>query len=204
MKRKFTPLLSALVALSIFVGISIDRYNQKTPKTNETSALTLIAEKSTLIAEKSAAENTMTIFRIASDTQGRHLVPETITLSDDLTSDESRLSAAIRMMTQGKNAPLPKGTMLRSLKIKGDTATIDLSHEYKDNFKVGDELESLVVQAITGTLGEFKGVKQVQFLIERKKIDSLGGNIAFDIPVPTPQELIKELAKESESRPASR
>jgi germination protein M len=145
-------------------------------------------------------ENTMTLFRTVSNDQGQHLEPGTITLSTDLTDDEAKLGAAIVMMTQGKNAPLPEGTKLRSLKIDGDTATVDLSREYKDNFKGGDERESITVQAITGTVGELSNVKNVQFLIEGEKIDSLGGNIAFDVVVPVPQELLKE--KESEQKHA--
>jgi hypothetical protein len=53
--------------------------------------------------------------------------------------------------------------------------------------------------AITGMLGELEGVKKVQFLIEGEIIDSLGGNIAFDIPVPTPQELARAENEEDDS-----
>ena len=138
--------------------------------------------------------NSMTIYHVVSNDQGRHLEPVTMTLSSDLKADdyEARMNAAVTTMAQGKNAPLPNGTRLISLKIDDDTATIDLSKEYKENFTGGDEAESLAVQAITGTLGSISGVKKVQFLIAGEKTDSLGGNIAFDTPVSVPQELLKE------------
>jgi germination protein M len=215
MKKIPFSFLATLVALAT-IGATIALIagcNQKTPEVTPTPASAstpapagntgpdpMKPTQDATPAPKSETENTMTIFRVASNDQGRHLEPETITLSADMTDDEAKLGAAIGMMTQGKNAALPEGTKLRSLKIEGDTATVDLSKEYKSNFKGGDELESITVQAITGTVGEFKGVKQVQFLLEGEKIDSLGGNIAFDIPVPVPQELLKE--KESEQKHA--
>jgi germination protein M len=217
MKKLPFSFLATLVALAT-IGATIALLagcNQKTPEATPTPASASTpapadsntgpdpmkqSQDATPAPNSNADENTMTIFRVVSNDQGRHLEPETITLSTDITDDEAKLGAAIGMMTEGKNAPLPEGTKLRSLKIEGDTATVDLSKEYKSNFKGGDELESITVQAITGTVGEFKGVKQVQFLLEGEKIDSLGGNIAFDIPVPVPQELLKE--KESESKHA--
>jgi germination protein M len=208
----FLAMLVALAAIGATIAL-VAGCNQKTPETTPTPTSVstpapaepngpdpMKQSQDATPAPKSESENTMTIFRVVSNDQGRHLEPETITLSADMTDDEAKLGAAIAMMTQGKNAPLPEGTKLRSLKIEGDTATVDLSKEYKSNFAGGDELESITVQAITGTMGEFKGVKQVQFLLEGAKIDSLGGNIAFDIPVPVPQELLKE--KESEEKHA--
>jgi germination protein M len=217
--RHFSSLvtLASIVAICVVIAALVG-CNQKTPDANTppVAPSTPAPAQSDNTGQKTASqdatpdpaqeapktENAMTLFRIVSNDQGRHLEPESIVLSADLTDNEAKLGAAITMMTEGKNAPLPEGTKLRSLKVDGDTATVDLSKEYKENFKGGDELESLVVQAITGTIGELTKAKQVQFLVEGEKIDSLGGNIAFDIPVPVPQELLKETAKESERKHA--
>ena len=63
-------------------------------------------------------------------------------------------------------------------------ATVDLSGEFKANFKGGDSGEAVVLNALISTLGQFDSVKSVQILVDGKKIDSLGGNQALDEPLP--------------------
>lgn len=87
-------------------------------------------------------------------------------------------SALRRLIEQGDEAdlanPIPKGTKLLGLTVKDRLATVDLSHEFRDNFSGGSEEEGLLIGAVLRTLGQFKEIKQVQFLVEGKPIDTLG------------------------------
>ena len=72
-------------------------------------------------------------------------------------------------------------------------ATVDLSKEFKDNFSGGSTAEALAINSVTATLGQFPGVKKVQFLVEGQKIDSLGGGQELTDPLPvTPGDAPKE------------
>lgn len=89
------------------------------------------------------------------------------------------VEAALRkLFEQGDNGtlanPIPKGTKLLGLKVKKGLATVNLSHEFKDNFTGGSEEEGLTMGAILRTLAQFPKVKRAQFLVEGKPLDSLG------------------------------
>lgn len=100
---------------------------------------------------------------------------------------ESPVESALRqLIEQGDEAdlanPIPKGTRLLGLKIEKGLATVDLSREFRDNFAGGSEDEGLTVGAILRTLGQFPEIKQVQFLVEGKSIDTLGGHLDLSGP----------------------
>jgi hypothetical protein len=133
----------------------------------------------------------VTLFHVVSNDEGDHLEPKVMTLSDDAKTREEKFRAAVALMTQGDDAPLPRGTEVKELTFEGDDATVSLSREYKENFPGGDTPEANAVNAILGTLGEM-GAKRVQILVEGEKIDALGGNIGLETPLPVPQELLKK------------
>lgn len=70
--------------------------------------------------------------------------------------------------------PIPKGTRLLGFKLKKGLATVNLSREFRDNFTGGSEEEGLTIGAILQTLAQFPEVKQVEFLVEGKPLDTLG------------------------------
>ncbi|HEY3298586.1 MAG TPA: GerMN domain-containing protein [Armatimonadota bacterium] len=87
-------------------------------------------------------------------------------------------SAILQMLKEGDGAssanPIPRGTKLRHFSIKNGLATVDFSKEFRDNFNGGSEGESLTVDAILRTLGQFPEIKQVQLLVEGQPLDTLG------------------------------
>lgn len=138
---------------------------------------------------KTAAAQTAasaTIYRVVTNDDGSHLKPMTVKLND-AKPGEDVAAAAINAMAKLKDSPLPPGTQARAVSIEGDVATVNLNKAFVDNFEPGEENEALAINSITATLGQFPGVKRVQFLIEGKAIDSLGGAQSLDIPLPVPQ-----------------
>ncbi len=117
---------------------------------------------------------------------GEKLTEKTVKApSKDATPEEKAL-AALNAMAEGEGAPLPKGTKALSVKIEGELATVDLSKEFKDNFSGGSTDEAQTINAVVNTLGQFEGVKKVQFLVEGQKLESLGGGQELTDPLPVP------------------
>ena len=137
--------------------------------------------------DKPATARTITVYTQTSDKDGNAFLSAK---QMPMSGDEARTPAkfALETLLKDPHSPLPAGTTLRKVTIGADgAATADFSHEFKDNFKGGDTPEALAINAVLSTLGQFKSVKTVQFLVEGKKIDSLGGNESLDEPLPVPQ-----------------
>jgi len=83
-----------------------------------------------------------------------------------------------RLVEQGHNAdlanPIPKGTRLLGVKITDGLAQVNLSREFRENFRGGSMAEALIIDVILQTLGQFSEVKQVRLLLEGKPLDTLG------------------------------
>jgi spore germination protein GerM len=133
----------------------------------------------------SAEPRTVTVYRVETDNDGSHLKSAPVRVT--ATTDDAPVAALNAMARFGKDSPLPSGAEARSVKIDGDTATVDFNQAFVKNFTGGDENEALVINAVTAVLGQFSGVKQVQVTVEGKKIDSLGGTQTLDTPLPVPQ-----------------
>ena len=131
----------------------------------------------------------MTIFRLARTTEERRqadangLVPVTISIPVDA---KSPARDAIAHLIQAGGSPIPDGTELKAIKIDDDSglATLNFSREFVDNFKGGDKVEAQIVNSIRATLGQFTNVRNVQILVEGKKIAQLGGTIELTDPLP--------------------
>ena len=96
---------------------------------------------------------------------------------------------ALRQLATGANSPLPPGTRVLGVKIDPTTklATVNFSHQFKDNFQGGETREAQAIESVLETLGQFPNVQKVQILVVGHKIDSLGGAQELDEPLPTPQ-----------------
>ncbi len=70
--------------------------------------------------------------------------------------------------------PIPKGTRLLSFRVRKGLARVDLSREFVDNFSGGSEAEGLTIGSILRTLSQFKEIKQVEFFVAGKPLDTLG------------------------------
>ena len=136
---------------------------------------------------------TTTVLRVDSKGDGTTLVATEITSADKDASPEEKAVEALNQMASGKDSPLPQGTKALSVKIEGELATVDLSKEFKDNFSGGSTAEALAINAVTATLGQFPGVRKVQFLVQGQKIEALGGGQELTDPLPvTPGDAPKE------------
>jgi len=68
---------------------------------------------------------------------------------------------------------IPAGTALRSVTVKGDTATIDFSEQFRFNALGVEGLRAQLRQVVWAAT-EFPTVSRVQVLIEGKRVDYLG------------------------------
>lgn len=193
MKRNFA-FVPALVACSLMPLVSIVGCNNQTttqqPASVEEEVPSIVPSpppQSDIVGNKPATGRKITVYSVAEDAEGNQkLEPKEVALPSDFTTTPALFALETLMNTT--KSPIPEGTKLHSVKISaGGEATVDFSHELKDNFPGGDSAEALLINAVLSTLGQFKSVKTVQFLIDGKKIDSLGGGQTLDEPLPVPQ-----------------
>jgi spore germination protein GerM len=117
---------------------------------------------------------------------GEKLTEVTVKAPSKEATPEEKALAALSAMAEGEGAPLPKGTKALSVKIDGELATVDLSKEFRENFSGGSTEEAQTINAVVNTVGQFEGVKKVQFLVEGQKVESLGGGQELLDPLPVP------------------
>lgn len=101
---------------------------------------------------------------------------------------ENPAVTALNETAAQKDSPLPKGTQAQSVEVAEGVATVNFNKAFGDNFtgaEGGDDREALIFNAVTASLGQFEGVKQVQILVDGKKV-SLGGTQDTTEPIPVP------------------
>ncbi len=129
------------------------------------------------------AGRTVTVYSIIEDADGnRSLKAKTVPLPSGSVS--SPATFALESLMNTAHSPIPAGTKLHGIKIADGVATVDFSGEFKIGFPGGDSAEAIVINSIVTTLGQFSSVKSVQILVDGAKIDSLGGNLSLDEPIP--------------------
>ncbi|MEW5935593.1 MAG: GerMN domain-containing protein [Bacillota bacterium] len=105
-------------------------------------------------------------------------------------------TAALRAVVAGPQAGeraeavLPAAVKVLSVQQKEGTATADFSGDIT-RMNVGSMGEALAVAAIANTLTEFPGIRQVQILVEGKKVESLAGHVDVSRPLTRNEKLIK-------------
>ncbi|KNF10152.1 spore germination protein-like protein [Gottschalkia purinilytica] len=78
-----------------------------------------------------------------------------------------------------------------SVKVKGDTAMVDLSSE---NLHGGSLEESSIINSVVLSLTQLDHIKKVQFLVDGKKQETLMGHILIDQPL-TRDEILEQMPK---------
>ncbi|HEX5323139.1 MAG TPA: GerMN domain-containing protein [Capsulimonadaceae bacterium] len=118
-----------------------------------------------------------------SHADGNGMLPNAVSLAPD--SPTPAKDALVKLAGES-DSPLPKGTKVLSVNIDDKThlATADFSPEFEKNFPGGDTQEAQVVSSVLMTFGQFPNVENVQFLVDGKKIASLGGTQDLDDPLP--------------------
>ena len=92
--------------------------------------------------------------------------------------------AALTTLCAQPGGPLPTGTHLLSVRLADGLATVNFSHQLRDNFPGGDSAETRAVNSVLRTLGQFPTITRVQLLVEGEPIDSLGGLLELTDPLP--------------------
>jgi len=130
------------------------------------------------------------VYTVAVTHNGEHLEKHALsTAAAHGDSVAERATNALNAMAAEDRSPLPSGTHARSVKLVDGVATVDFNKAFQENFSGSDEGEALTLNAVLATVGQFQGVRSVQFLVEGQKIDSLGGNQSLTAPLPIPQEM---------------
>jgi spore germination protein GerM len=97
----------------------------------------------------------------------------------------------LRVLFQGPSAEeqrdglvslIPPGTRILSATVRGDTAYISFSEEFQYN-TYGVEGYAAQLRQIVWTVTEFSTVKDVQILIEGRRVDYLGEGIWIGSPL---------------------
>jgi germination protein M len=130
----------------------------------------------------------VTIYEVAEASQtsladDNGLVPVNIMVNAEA-KDPAR--EALEALANSKRSPLPSGTSILDIAINQSSglATVNFSHQFKDNFPGGDTREAQVLNSVLATLGQFAVVQNVQFLVDGEKLDSLGGTQDLSSPLP--------------------
>ncbi|HOK53299.1 MAG TPA: GerMN domain-containing protein [Armatimonadota bacterium] len=172
----------ALLILAAIVGAGI-WMNRKPPKQ---TAPPVQSERPHSVAAVTDNQRMQVKIYVLQITDGDiKLVPE----SHSVLPGANKHKAAIDKLlaTNRKPGPsenlIPAGTKLRSLKIRNKVAYADFSKEIIDNFPGGSMSESLLVNSIVFTLTQFEDVDKVQFLIDGKKVESIGGHLDASQPI---------------------
>ncbi|MBR5913728.1 MAG: GerMN domain-containing protein [Selenomonadaceae bacterium] len=77
----------------------------------------------------------------------------------------------------------PKDAKIKSIKLDGNTAVIDLDSGITKNFVGGSTGEEFLINSVVDTLTEFDEVKQVRFLIDGKEVETLAGHMDLSEPI---------------------
>ncbi len=123
------------------------------------------------------------IYKVGTNSKGEaNLQPVEI---EGEAKDTDSAAKAIAEMAALKESPLPEDAKVLSVKFEDTLAIVDFNKSFADNFPGGDRKEALVFNALTSTLGQFPNVKQVQILVEGKKVP-LGGTQDTTEPLGVP------------------
>ncbi len=111
-----------------------------------------------------------------------NLVPHTVRLAHS----QSPARDAVEALIHADHSPIPEGTRLRSIKVEGGLATVDLSEEFQSHFHGSETEEAQTVNSVLRTLGQFASIDRVQFLVDGKPIDALS-----QLPLSGPLDVIR-------------
>lgn len=111
-----------------------------------------------------------------------NLVAHTVRLAHS----QSPARDALEALIQADHSPIPEGTRLRSIKVEGGLATLDLSGEFQSHFHGSETEEAQTVNSVLRTLGQFASIDRVQFLMDGKPIDALS-----QLPLSAPLDVIR-------------
>lgn len=93
----------------------------------------------------------------------------------------------------------PPGTDVHSVKVSGDTATVDFNQNFASRGQ-GSYNERMMVNAVVCTLTEFPEIKKVKFLVDGKEIDTISGHMDLLDPLTRNPDVLKKPEKKNEEK----
>jgi spore germination protein GerM len=132
----------------------------------------------------------VTIYRMVSSSVDQWLEP----IPGNVPPQQEPMGGALNLMAAlpEDESPLPPGTHAVSVSLRDDgVAWADFNNALVDNFPGGSLAESLTINSVLLTLAQFPGVRAVQFTVEGKIIESIGGHVDVSEPQPVPDENAK-------------
>lgn len=85
---------------------------------------------------------------------------------------------------------MPKGAKVLHVTVNNNTATVDFNKEFQTNFTGGSTGEIMLIGSIVDTLTEFPEIKAVQFTLEGRPLDILGGHLDLTEPISRMNDLL--------------
>lgn len=133
---------------------------------------------------------------------GSYMMTDPVTVKLTGMSQDLLMEAVVESLRGVPEDRTGYGTMLteemtvNSVKLKDDTATVDFS---SDGLSSGSSLQEtcLIAQVVESLCKTFDNVKQVQFLVDGKKTDSLMGHV--DTTKPFTEDFYNEMVKTDSS-----
>lgn len=111
---------------------------------------------------------------------------------------EEELKEALEALVKGPadkdlGSTLPDGTKIRGIQLQGHTAIIDFSPELSANHPGGSSGEIQTVYSIVNTVAlNFPQFKNVQLLVDGKKMETIAGHIDISRPLTSDDKMIKK------------
>ncbi len=133
----------------------------------------LILNNCNILSGPKAKEQVIVYF---SDENLMFLVPVTYEIKEKPSTPKRAVELLISLEPPNKSLYnlFPKGTTLLNFEIKDGIAFLDFSQNFRKAFETGGIEGNLLISSINYTLSHFKEIKGITFLIEGKKIETLG------------------------------
>ena len=134
-----------------------------------------------------------------------YLLPETREI-EDCAQEEDCLRDTVQVLIDGPAtsslAVLPAQTVLRDIRVEGSLATVDFSADLVSFHPGGSFSELMTVYGVTNTLAaNFPYIRQVQFLIEGQRRESIRGHVGIAEPVTVDFRFSREPAAVAPAEP---
>ena len=130
------------------------------------------------------------------------LIPEKVRYAPGKkTREEAALEALIHTDPVSKQLMnlFPPGTDVHSVKVSGDTATVDFNQNFASRGQ-GSYNERMMVNTVVCTLTEFPEIKKVKFLVDGKEIDTISGHMDLLDPLTRNPDVLKKPEKKKDEK----
>lgn len=128
------------------------------------------------------------------DKEAMYLVPE----GREVVKDHKPIEQVIvEELIKGPRNPalsrtIPPEARLLSIRVENGVAYVDFSREIQTKHWGGSSGEAMTIYSVVNSLAQVPGIKQVQFLVEGKKQESLVGHIDITGPISPDWNMVKK------------